>query len=257
MLISVAQTQMFVLALTRVLMIMLAMPFLGGSLVINQVKIALGVILTMFLLPWQPVLSPDAEALPLLTFAIGIFQEMVIGALSGMAVSLIFGVFQVAAKMLEMSAGFSAGQVFNPTLNDTGSAYDQFFAIMIYLYFFAINGYHVFLIGLQRTFVVLPVHSSLDKIISMGSERLLELFGTMIISGIQISLPVMGAILLADITLGLLSKVAPQIQVFFLGLNVKILVGFLGAALILSYAAPTIRNLLNMIGTMMTKLLGA
>jgi flagellar biosynthesis protein FliR len=257
MIVSVAQTQMFVLALTRVLMIMLALPFLGGSLVINQVKIVLGIILTMFMLPWQPVLPANAEALPMLTFAVGVFQEMVIGALAGMAVSLIFGTFQVAAKMLEMSAGFSAGQIFNPTLNDTGSAYDQFFMIIMYLYFFTINGYHTFLIGLQRTFVVLPVHSSIDKLIVAGPTRLLELFSTMIVSGIQIALPIVGAILLADITLGLLSKVAPQIQVFFLGLNVKIFVGFLGIALVLSYIVPNMRNMLNAIGTIMTKLLGA
>ena len=219
MLISVAQTQLFVLALTRVLMIMLTLPFLGGSQVPTQVKIALGVILTMFILPWQPALAPDAEALSLFAFAIAILQELIIGFLAGLAVTLTFSTFQITSKMMEMSAGFSAAQIFNPTLNDTGSAYDQFFLVIVYLYFLAINGHHVFLIGLQKTFQVLPVHSPIDKLLMMGPTSFIQLFITMIIGGIQMSLPVVGAILLTDITMGLLNKVAPQIQVFFSGIK--------------------------------------
>ncbi len=238
-------------------MILLALPFLGGNLVPNQIKIILGVILTMFMLPWQPALPPDADAMPLLAFLVSMVKEVIIGAMAGMAATLIFGVFQVAAKMMEMSAGFSAAQIFNPTLGDTGSAYDQLFVIIIYLYFFAINGHHIFLIGLTRTFQLLPVNSPLDSLISMGMGRFLELFTMMITSGIQMALPIVGAILLADVTLGLLNKVAPQIQVFFLGINIKIWVGLLGIILVLSFMAPTIRSMFNMMGNMMTKLLGA
>ncbi|MCE1253004.1 MAG: flagellar biosynthetic protein FliR [Anaerolineae bacterium] len=257
MLISVAQAQIFVLALTRVLMILLAMPFLGGNLVPNQVKIGLGVILTMFMLPWQPALPPNADAMPLFGFLVSMIKEIIIGAMAGMAATLVFGIFQVAAKMMEMSAGFSAAQIFNPTLGDTGSAYDQLFMIIIYLYFFAVNGHHIFLIGLQHTFQVLPINSPLDNLINMGTARFMELFTMMITSGIQMALPIVGAILLADITLGLLNKVAPQIQVFFLGINIKIWIGLLGVILTLSFMAPMIRNTFSMMGKMMTKLLGA
>jgi len=258
MIVSLLQTQIFILVLTRVLMIMLALPFLGGSLIPNQVKIGLGILLSMFIFPWQSTQTTSAaDAMPLIAFLEAILEELIVGAMAGMAVTMIFGVFQVAAKMMEMSAGFSSAQIFNPTLNDTGSAYDQFFMLIIYLYFFAINGHHVFLIGLQKTFEAFPVNSGIDKLMTLTPDRLVTLFSMIITSGVQMALPITGAILLADITFGLLNKVAPQIQVFFLGINIKILIGFLGVGLTLSYVAPTVRSMINSIGVVMSRLLGA
>ena len=257
MLVSILQTQIFVLVMTRVFMIMLALPFLGGSMIPNQVKIGLGIILSMFVFPWQNTQNFGTEAMPLIAFLQAVLQELIIGAIAGMSVTMIFGVFQVAAKMMEMSAGFSSAQIFNPTLNDTGSAYDQFFMLVIYLYFFSINGHHVFLMGLQKTFEALPVNSGITRLMALTPDRLLALFSMIISSGVQMALPIVGAILLADITFGLLNKVAPQIQVFFLGINIKILIGFLGIALTLSYVAPTVRGLINNIGVVMSRLLGA
>jgi len=257
MIVSILQTQIFVLVLTRVLMITLALPFLGGSLVPNQIKIGLGLMLTMFVFPWQTMQPASAEAMPLIAFLQAVFQELIIGALAGFAVSLVFGVFQVAAKMLEMSAGFSSAQIFNPTLNDTGSAFDQFFMLIVYMYFFSIHGHHIFLLGLQKTFTVLPVNSGIDKLMALTPDKMLSLFSMIIASGVQMALPVVGAILLADITFGLLNKVAPQIQVFFLGINVKIWVGLMGVSMLLSYIMPTMRSMINNIGVVMSKLIGA
>ena len=86
---------------------------------------------------------------------------------------------------------------------------------------------------------------------------MLTLFSTIIASGVQMALPIVGAILLADISFGLLNKVAPQIQVFFLGINVKIMAGLIGVALTLSYVMPTMRSMFNNLGVLMAKLLGA
>jgi flagellar biosynthesis protein FliR len=257
MVISILQTQIFVLVFTRVLMIMLALPFLGGSLVPNQVKIGFGFILTMFVFPWQNSYPASADAIGLIPFVEAVIQELFIGFLAGMSVTMVFSCFQIAAKMMEMSAGFSSAQIFNPTLNDTGSAYDQFIMIMIYLVFFAIDGHHVFLIGLQKTFQVMPVNSPLSKLMILTPDRLLQLFVTMMGNGIQMALPVVGAILLTDITLGLLNKVAPQVQVFFLGINIKVLFGLFGVSLVLSYMMPMIRSMIGNINVLMVRLLGA
>ena len=255
MVISVLQAQIFVLVLTRVLMIMLALPFLGGALVPNQVKISLGVILALFVFPWQTTFPANADAIQLIAFIQAILQEMIIGLLAGISVSMVFGVFQIAAKMMETSAGFSSAQIFNPTLNDTGSAYDQFFLVIVYLYFFSIDGHQVFLMGLQKTFQVFPVHSSLDKLIALKPDVLLQLFTMMLGSGIQMALPVVGSILLTDMTLGLLNKVAPQIQVFFIGINIKVLAGLAGLSLILGYITPILRNYIGNINILMSRLL--
>jgi flagellar biosynthetic protein FliR len=88
-------------------------------------------------------------------------------------------------------------------------------------------------------------------------DRMLQLFSMILGGGIQMALPIVGAILLTDITLGLLNKVAPQIQVFYLGINIKIWLGLIGVSITLSYIMPMMRQYMSAIGLLMSKLLGA
>jgi len=252
MLVSIAQFQLFFLALTRVLAILAQMPFMGGSTIPLQFRIALGVVLTIVSVPWAP-LPTEAAALSLLPFAAAILKELIIGLLAGFAVTLMFGLFQIAGKLMEMSSGFSASQLFNPTIGEMSSSYDQFFMMIIFLYFFVINGDHGFIIGLNKTFQVLPVNSPID---SLTPGNMMQMFTTMITGGFQMALPILGAILLADLTLGLLSRVAPQIQVFFLGLPVKVWMGLAALAIFFSVALPTAGRIINELGPQMIKILG-
>jgi flagellar biosynthetic protein FliR len=253
MLISVAQFQLFFLALTRIMAIIVTMPFLGGATVPNSVKISLGFILTLILIPWQPVAS-TAQIEGLLPFTFAILQELVIGIFAGFAVTLTFAVFQMVGKLMELGAGFSAGQIFNPTLGEMASSYDQLFMMVVFVYFFTINGHHVFLIGLEKTFQVLPIHSGLANLDPM---RIISVFSNMILSAFQLALPVMGAILLADLTLGLLAKVAPQIQVFFLGLPVKVWLGVVALGLSYSAILPLAGKIFQQMSQRMLYLIGA
>jgi len=253
MLISVAQFQLFFLALTRIMAILVTMPFLGGSTVPNSVKVSLGFILTITLIPWQP-LSAESPVMGLFPFGLAILQELIIGLVAGFAVSLTFAVFQMVGKLMELGAGFSAGQIFNPTLGEMASSYDQLFMMVVFVYFFTINGHHMFLIGLEKTFQVLPVHSGLGN---LAAERVITLFQTMIVSAFQLALPVMGAILLADLTLGLLARVAPQIQVFFLGLPVKVWLGIVALGISFSAILPLAGKVFLQMSQRMQYLLGA
>jgi flagellar biosynthetic protein FliR len=76
-------------------------------------------------------------------------------------------------------------------------------------------------------------------------------------SGVLLALPVMGTALLADLTLGLLARVAPQVQVFFLGMPLKVGLSLLVLAVVLQIVSPALRDLLRAIGPRMLFLLGA
>lgn len=251
MLISIAQAQMYVLALTRIMAILIQVPVLGGELIPNQVRIGLGLLLTAILIPWQP-LPPEAEALPLFALFLAIAKELLIGTLAGFAAKLVFSVFQIAGEMMATATGFGAGRTLNPTLGDTSTAMDQLFVMTAMLLFLVIDGHHSFLAALQRTFVVLPINSSLP---AFNANQLLSMTAQMIASGIQLSLPVVGALLLADIILGLLARVAPQVQVFFLGLPLKVGLGLFAMAMTLAVIFPAMRALLRDIGPRMLELL--
>ncbi len=252
MLVSVLQFQLFFLVLTRVLAILIQIPMFGSSMIPNQVKLAVGVALSIIVVPWSPV-SSEAAAMPLISFVFAILQELIVGLLAGFVGTLTFGAFQIAGKMMDLSSGFGAGQIFNPAIGDTGSAMDQLFTLTALLFFMITNSHHTFLLALQKTFAYLPVNAVLPD---LSAARLLQMTAGFILIGVQLSLPVVGALLLTDITLGMLAKVAPQVNVFFLGLPIKVWVGVMGLMLVMSNIVPIMGEMFKQIGNRMIAILG-
>jgi flagellar biosynthetic protein FliR len=189
---------------------------------------------------------------------VAIGREIVVGTLAGFAAALTFGALQVAGEVMGFSSGFASSRILNPALETSGSALDQFFLMIIMLVFFALNGHHTFLMGMQRTFSTLPVHGPLLELLQsdLALERIIRMLANLILAGVQMALPIMGALLLTDITLGLLARVAPQIQVFFLGVPIKIGIGLLVLGLSLGVILPIIRDLFNSLGQRLVQLVG-
>ena len=253
MTISVAQFQIFFLALTRVLAILVQVPVLGGNNIPAQTRIAFGILLTAILVPWQP-LPADAATIPLLAFAASILRELIIGLLAGFAANLTFGAIQIAGEMMAQAAGFSAARILNPMMGDSSSPFDQMFVMVALMVFLLVDGHHVFIAALKRTFDLIPVNSPLPAFLA---KPMIDLTAQLIAAGIQMALPVVGALFLTDLSLGLLARVAPQVQVFFLGLPAKVALGLMALSLTLAILMPNLVDYMRAIGPWMLKLLGS
>ncbi|MDD5369523.1 MAG: flagellar biosynthetic protein FliR [Anaerolineaceae bacterium] len=252
MVVSVAQAQQFFLAFTRIMAIVVYVPVLGGQAIPAQVRIGLGLVLSAILVPWQPLVA-TAPVIPDFVFIIAIGKELLIGTLAGFAAALTFGAVQVAGEVMGLGSGFGAGRILNPASGESGSALDQLFVMVAMLLFVALNGHHTFLIAVQKTFIAIPVNSPLPGFTSQG---LIELFARLVAAGVQMALPVLGALLLTDITLGLLARVAPQVQVFFLGLPLKLGVAMIALSMTFVVSLPSLSNLFVRMAPRMLALLG-
>jgi flagellar biosynthetic protein FliR len=251
MTISVAQAQLFFLALTRILAILVHVPVLAGPSVPNQVKIGLGVLLTIVMLPWEP-LPPETQSWTTFAFGLAVGREVIVGTLAGYAAALTFGVLQITAELMGQGSGFSAGRVLNPTMGTTGAAMDQLFVLTAILIFFVLNGHHAFLLGIQKTFTVLPLNQPIPE---LSPQMVMRLAADTVAAGIQISMPVLGAVLLTDLCLGLLARVAPQMQVYFLGVPLKVGIGLLALSVSLGMFAPHLASIFDALGDNMLRLL--
>jgi flagellar biosynthetic protein FliR len=227
-------------------------PIFGGQNIPNQVRIGLGLMLAAVMIPWQP-LPASAATIPDMVFAVSIGRELIIGTLAGFAATATFGAVQIAGELMGMEIGFGSARVLNPAMGDSGSALDQFFVMIALLLFIVLNGHHLFLVALQKTFVAVPVGSTQ---IEFNAEIMLRQFADLIVAGAQMALPVIGTILLTDITLGLLARVAPQIQVFFLGMPLKIGIGLFAMMLTMAIAIPRLGDLYARMGPRMLQLIG-
>jgi flagellar biosynthetic protein FliR len=239
MTISVAQAQLFFLAFTRIMAILIHVPVLGGQNIPTQVRIGLGLVLAVVLIPWQP-LSPEAATIGFIAYGIAIFKELIIGTLIGFAVVLAFAAIQMAGSAMGMGSGFESSRIFNPALGEAGSAFDQIFVMTASMIFLVINGHHLVLIAIQKTFTVVPLNSSLPF---MGMEAVMKMTVVFISTGVHMAMPVIAALVLTDLALGLLARVAPQVQVYFLGLPVKVVVAMITMVMTFASVFPFLSTL--------------
>lgn len=244
MIISVEQAEFFFLALTRVLAMIIQVPMLGGQNIPTQVRIGFGVLLTLILFPIQ-TLPANAPSLDLMGLLLSISKEILIGSLAGFASVLTFGAVEIAGEVMGAGSGFSSDRVFNPAMNNSSSSFNQLFIMVTLLIFILMDGHHTFIIAIQRTFDIIPVGGDIptEKI-----NDLARLTSQLIVSGVQLGLPLLAALTLADLTLGLLSRVAPQVQVYFLGLPLKVGLSLYGLGIFFLVAYPVIQNLFAPLG---------
>jgi flagellar biosynthetic protein FliR len=198
-----------VLVAARVLAAFLVVPAFGARFIPLPGRIGFGLLTAAVLAPVHPAGQrfPDPVALA---------GEVLVGLLLGFTVALVFAAVQMATALLDVQAGFGLAGVIDPTFGDQGAVLTRFSGALALAVFFAANGHHVFLLGLQALLVAVPPGSFPHL-----ADRLTALSAALFPAALQIALPVVGALLLADVALGVLSRAAPALNLFAVGLPVK------------------------------------
>lgn len=252
MIISIHETQIFFLALTRTLALLGGIPVLGSAVIPTRVRLGVGIMLALVLVPMQPIAAPST-AIPLGPFLLQVGLELTTGLLAGFVIRAAFAALQMAAGMMSLLAGFSAGQFINPTLNIQGSALDQFFLLTTTTIFVVLNGHHQLIIGLSRIFDLVPLGTFVFDVVAR--DQLVAITVGMWTSALQIAFPLVAAMFLVDLALGLIARAAPQIQVFFLGAPLKTGLGMLALAASLPILLPIVQSLFDRSAVHMIELL--
>ena len=214
----------FFLVLLRVSGFLVSWPVFGVESVPPQVKILLGLLIAFILFPavgWQQ-LQGDLGSQQLFWYAI---REVFIGLAIGFLARAFFYVFAVAGQIISVSMGLSSIQLFNPTVGDRSSAFDQLLVGLGSLFFLAINGHHIFLGGLRDSFVLVPLSGDLISTAFFGQMGVIVQEITAI--GVKVSAPVLIAILFMNVAMAVIGRAVPQINVLITSLPVNIMVGFL------------------------------
>jgi flagellar biosynthetic protein FliR len=133
------------------------------------------------------------------------------------------------------------GSTYDPTFGTAGSVVERFYSALAALLFLEVNGHHLFLSALRDLFVVVPLGSF--SAANLHPALLVEIAAGMLRAAIQLVLPVVGALLLADVALALLVRAAPQFNLFAVGTPAKIAISLAALVLALPLAAPHLKAL--------------
>ena len=227
--------------LTRILALIASSPLFGNKSVPARVKIALGIMLALIMAPAIPA-APAVDPLSWSGLLI-LIQEMLIGLAMGFAIRIVFAAVEMAGEVASLTMGLGFASFFDPLTQGRSSAVSQFLALVATMAFLAVNGHLVLLEALAESFVTLPISATP---ISAGAPYEMARWGAKIFSaGLQLSLPIVAALLICNIALGILTRAAPQLNIFGIGFPISLGVGLLVISIVLPYLGGPLQTLFN------------
>jgi flagellar biosynthetic protein FliR len=229
MLAEVELLKAFLLVLIRFSGLMVSAPVLSSRSFPAMARIGLVGMASLIVAPLLPLpatpLPSDAVA-----FAIAGGQELLVGLAIGFVMSLVFAAIQVAGELMDMLAGFSMMNVFNPAMESQVPIFGFFYYLVAVLFLFSFNGHHVMIRALVASFDSVPLGGLVLRPEAFRDEVML--WGVaMFRDGFMIAAPMAGAMLLAYMTMGLLGRMVPQIHLFAVGFPITISIGLLVVAM--------------------------
>jgi flagellar biosynthetic protein FliR len=228
----------FLVILIRMTSFFVTAPVFGGGGVPNQAKIGLAVLMSVILLIADGPLGLSVpDTIPVALVLVG--GEVALGLVLGYSVSLVFAGVQLGGMLMGYQMGFAVANVLDPVSNDQVSIIGQFLFLFALLYFLTMDAHHVLIKGLSDSFILAPAGTFSVSQVSL--YWLVEIFARMFWLGLKIAMPVVGAIFLVDVALGIVAKTVPQMNVFIVGLPLKSLLGMFILALAFPFFALVMR----------------
>jgi len=220
---------------TRLGGLLLMTPPLGGAAIPPTVRVAFVFALAAMLAPLAPPLPAPLELGSLLAAAIG---EFALGATMALGVSLAFAMFSVAGRLLDVQIGFGIGQVLDPLTRQQLPVLSGAFNQLALVAFFVADAHHGLLRGLVLGIERFPPGTGWP--LGQAIAPLMQQVSAMFSLGFAMVAPVVFCLVLVELGLGVVSRNLPQMNMFALGIPVKVVVGLAGLALWIGGSASVI-----------------
>jgi flagellar biosynthesis protein FliR len=231
----------FLWPLTRILGLIATAPLFGNLSVPVRVKLGLGIMLTLVIAPTVPAM-PATDPMSFAGLLI-LIQQLVIGLAMGFAMRIVFAAVEMAGEIAGLTMGFGFATFFDPQTRGRSSAIAQFLALLTLMLFLALDIHLMLVATLVESFVSLPISATPTG--GSGFRDVASWGGLVFSSGVQLALPLVAALLLTNIALGVLTRAAPQLNLFGIGFPVTLGAGFVVLALVLPYLSTPIERLFH------------
>lgn len=213
----------------RVLALFGSMPVIAQRSVPMRVRVALAFLIALAAqasLPEMPVIALDSGA-----GVLAIAQQLLIGISLGFAVRVVFAAVELAGEVIGLQMGLNFAGFFDPVSGGQGTAASRFFGVSVSWLFIVINGHLLLIAAIVQSFHVFPVGAEPFAFLRSMQPQVwgAEIFAL----GLWIALPLVAMLLFVNFVLGIVSRVAQQMNVFAIGFPISLSVGLVGMLLTL------------------------
>ena len=225
----------------RISALFIAAPILGTRMVSARIRVILAVTLTLLVAP----LLPDVPVVDVfsITGLLIVLQQVLIGVSMGFVLQMVFSSLVIAGEQMAYAMGLGFASMVDPQNGVSVPVISQFFTVIATLLYLTIDGHAVLIDVLVNSFHSLPIAP-------LGIER--DLFWSVIMWGsqmfigaVQIALPVVASLLLVYLALGVMTRAAPQLNIFSVGFPLTMLVGFSTIMIFMKLFLPMFTRLLS------------
>ena len=232
----------FLWPLSRILALVATAPLLGNPSVPVRVKLGLAVMITVLVMPLVEKSLPQIDPASGVGFAI-LLQQILIGIAMGLVMRIVFVAVEMAGELIGLQMGLGFAVFFDPQNSGQIDIVGRFLGVIASLAFLAIDGHLIMIALISQSFSTLPIglegmtNATFTTLANWGSE--------IFKSGLQLSLPVLTALLITNLALGVLTRVAPQLNIFAVGFPLTLSIGLLVMALSMPFYAPILEHLVQ------------
>lgn len=208
----------------RILGLFTSAPVLSMRAVPRRVRVALALLITLAAQPSLHDTSGITLNSPLMTGAVA--QQVLIGLTMGFAARVVFAAIEFAGEMVGLQMGLNFASFFDPTTGGQSTAVSRFYGTIASWLFVVLNGHLLLTAAVVQSFQAFPV--SAEPLAFLATVQP-QVWGTEIFRlGLWIALPIMAMLLLVNMVMGVMSRVASQLNIFAVGFPVTLGVGLLG-----------------------------
>jgi len=213
----------------RVLALFGSMPVMGQRTVPMRARVGLAFLIAFCAqatLPAMPVIALDSP-LAFLT----VVQQLVIGLSLGFAVRIVFAAIEFAGEIVGLQMGLNFAGFFDPATGGQTTAMSRFFGVSVSWLFIVINGHLLLIAAVVQSFQAFPVSAEPFAFLRAVQP---QVWGTEVFRlGLWIALPLIGMLLFTNLVLGVISRVAQQMNIFSIGFPITVAVGLIGVLMTL------------------------
>lgn len=232
---------MFIFPFTRILALIASSPVLGNKQIPVRVKIGLALMLTVIIAPTLDA-PPNVEAASAMGFVV-LLQQLLAGFAIGFTMRLIFTAVEMCGELSGMQMGLGFASFYDPLNASFTPVVAQFLGIIAVLAFLGMDGHLYMLEALADSFHTFPISTSVPHAVAL--HTLVEWGGSIFAHALQLSMPVIGALLITNLALAILTRSAPQLNIFQIGFPITLAVGFATLLLTIPYFAPLLDQIIH------------
>lgn len=213
----------FLLVLARISAFFVTWPVLSMGNVPPFVKALFSLAVTLILFPLVGWRSIDPQFLQN-EFIFLVVKEVFIGVVMGFVARSFFFAIEAGGQMISDALGLSNAQILNPVADARTTVIEQFYMILVTMFYLLINGHHYFVAGLFKSFEMIPVNQLTVSLSSLGHGG--ELVHAVVVMGLKLAAPMVISLFAMNVALGVVGRAVPQMNILTTSLSVNVVLGF-------------------------------